>query len=70
MTTVFTSAGGTNTPTAFTTGFRPALTVAAGLSLLGVCTALALRGRRARAEAPDPNQAPTAQFADAGRPAA
>ncbi|HET9889901.1 MAG TPA: MFS transporter, partial [Mycobacterium sp.] len=58
-TTVFTAAGGTAAPVSFLAGFRPALTVVAALSLLGTCTALALRGRT-RTVAP----APTAQLAE------
>ena len=49
-TTVFTAAGGT--AATFTAGFRLALVAPAGLSLLGVCIALALRGRRAAVPAP------------------
>jgi EmrB/QacA subfamily drug resistance transporter len=44
-TAVFTANGRLGTAVTFTDGFRPALGVAAGLSLLGVLTALALRGR-------------------------
>lgn len=64
-TAVFTAADGTGTAATFTNGFRPALAVAAGLSLLGVLTALALRGRAAMAIT-----APAEQLVDAGRPAA
>jgi MFS family permease len=42
---VFTASGGLGTAAAFTAGLRPALLVAAGLSLLGALTALALRRR-------------------------
>jgi EmrB/QacA subfamily drug resistance transporter len=44
-TTVFTAGGRLGTAAQFTAGFRPALAVAAGLSLLGMLTALALRRR-------------------------
>jgi MFS family permease len=45
VTAVFTANGRIGSAVTFTDGFRPALAVAAGLSLLGVLTALALRGR-------------------------
>lgn len=41
-TAVFAANGQLGTPTSFTAGFRPALTLAAGLSLLGVVSALAV----------------------------
>jgi EmrB/QacA subfamily drug resistance transporter len=44
-TTVFTAGGRLGTAAQFTAGFRPALAVAAGMSLLGMLTALALRRR-------------------------
>jgi EmrB/QacA subfamily drug resistance transporter len=47
VTAVFTATGGLGTAAAFTAGLRPALLVAAGLSLLGALTALALRRRTA-----------------------
>ena len=42
---VFTANGHLGTPSTFTAGFRPALGVVAGLSLLGGLTAIALSGR-------------------------
>jgi EmrB/QacA subfamily drug resistance transporter len=48
-TAVFTTSDRIHTTAGFTSGFRPALIVAAGLSLLGTLTALALRGRTTRA---------------------
>lgn len=46
-TTVFTATGGTASAAGFVDGFRPALIVAAGLSLVGTLTALTLRRRTA-----------------------
>ncbi len=43
---VFTANGHLGTPVSFTAGFRPALAVVAGLSVLGAVTALAVAGRR------------------------
>ena len=43
---VFTANGHLGTPSTFTAGFRPALGVVAGLSLLGGLTAIAVSGRR------------------------
>jgi EmrB/QacA subfamily drug resistance transporter len=43
---VFTSNGHLGTAASFTAGFRPALAVVAGLSVLGAVTALAIAGRR------------------------
>jgi len=43
---VFTANGHLGTAVSFTSGFRPALTVVAGLSVLGAITALAVTGRR------------------------
>jgi len=54
---VFTANGHLGTPASFTSGFRPALAVVAGLSILGATTALAVAGRRRlpqRAAQPDP----------------
>jgi EmrB/QacA subfamily drug resistance transporter len=53
-TTVFNAHGSLASPAAVTTGYRPALAVAAGLSVLGALTALALR-RPARTAAPVPS---------------
>jgi EmrB/QacA subfamily drug resistance transporter len=50
-TTVFTASGRLGTAAEFTAGLRPALAVAAGLSLRGTLTALALRRRPRPAEA-------------------
>lgn len=64
-TTVFTAAGKLDTAT-FTAGLRPALAVAAGLSLLGMLTALALPGRTTPDEAlPAPTPAPIQDLAGA-----
>ena len=52
-TTVFTASGRLSPATAFTVGLRPALAVAAGLSALGVLTALGLR-RVPRVSIPEP----------------
>ncbi len=43
---VFTANGHLGSPLSFTAGFRPALGVVAGLSLVGAATALAVAGRR------------------------
>jgi MFS family permease len=45
---VFAAYGHLGSPASVTAGFRPALAVAAGLSLLGTLTALAITARRAR----------------------
>ena len=47
---VFAANGHIGSPTAFTSGFRPALAVVASLSLLGAVTALGVGSRRAAAE--------------------
>jgi EmrB/QacA subfamily drug resistance transporter len=52
-TAVFTASGRLGTAGTFTAGFRPALATAAGLSLLGALTALALRPA-VRRERPEP----------------
>src|SRR5207248_3612327 len=44
---VFAANGHLGTPISFTAGFRPALAVVAGLSMLGALSALAFNGRRA-----------------------
>jgi EmrB/QacA subfamily drug resistance transporter len=46
VTAVFNSQGSLADPAAVTSGFRPALGVAAGLSVLGAATAVGMRGRR------------------------
>ena len=43
---VFAANGHFGSPASITAGFRPALLVAAGMSLLGALTALAITGRR------------------------
>jgi len=43
---VFAAGGHLGSATSFTAGFRPPLAVAAGLSLLGAATALAVGARR------------------------
>src|SRR6266542_449552 len=55
---VFAANGRLGAPASFTAGFRPALTLAAGFSLLGVVSALAVGGNR-RLEAPAPPAPPT-----------
>jgi EmrB/QacA subfamily drug resistance transporter len=52
VSTVFASYGHLGAPAAFVAGFQPAVTVAAGLSLLGAVAALAAPRRRAVAVAP------------------
>jgi EmrB/QacA subfamily drug resistance transporter len=54
VTSVFAAYGGLGSAADVTSGFRPALAVAAGLSLLGALTALAITGRRAAAPVADP----------------
>jgi EmrB/QacA subfamily drug resistance transporter len=51
-TAVFAAHGHLGTPAGFDAGFRPALAVAAGLSLLGAVTGLAVAGRRRSAVEP------------------
>jgi EmrB/QacA subfamily drug resistance transporter len=51
-TAVFAANGHLGTPASFDAGLRPALAVAAGLSLLGAVTALAVHGRRRLAAQP------------------
>jgi hypothetical protein len=46
VTAVFNSEGSLAGPAAVTSGYRPALAVAAGLSVLGAAAALGLGGRR------------------------
>jgi hypothetical protein len=46
VTAVFNSRGSLADPAAVTSGFRPALAVAAGLSVLGAAVAMGIRGRR------------------------
>jgi EmrB/QacA subfamily drug resistance transporter len=49
---IFTANGHLGSPVAFTAGFKPTLTVIAGLSMLGALTALAVSRRRASVAAP------------------
>jgi MFS family permease len=57
-TAVFAANGHLGTASSFTDGFRPALTLAAGLSVAGALTALAVRGqRRPTARTPQPEVA-------------
>jgi MFS family permease len=51
---VFTANGHLGTPASFTAGFRPALAVVAGLSVLGAVTALAVTGRQRAAVVVEP----------------
>ena len=53
VTAVFTATGHLGTPEQVAAGFRPGLAVAAGLSVLGAATALAV-GRRKSGQAPPP----------------
>jgi EmrB/QacA subfamily drug resistance transporter len=56
---VFSANGHLGSPASVTSGFRPAVAVAAGLSLIGAVTALAITGRRREAAAsPGPATAP------------
>ncbi|MGZ4443744.1 MAG: MFS transporter [Nocardioidaceae bacterium] len=64
VTTMFTAHGQIGTATAFTAGFRPALLLAAGLSLLGALTALALHPTTAPATSPV-HPVPNADLLDA-----
>jgi hypothetical protein len=64
-TTVFNSRGSLASAAAITSGYRPALGVAAGLSVLGAAAALALR-RPARPATPHPR--PAAHPQPAARP--
>src|SRR5262249_16013041 len=50
-TAIFAANGALNSPTTFVAGYRPALAVLAGLSLLGALSALAVRSRRRPAKA-------------------
>jgi len=52
---VFAANGHLGTAASFTAGFRPALTVIAGLSALGAVTALAIGSRRLAVEAAQPD---------------
>ncbi|HZD68032.1 MAG TPA: MFS transporter [Actinomycetes bacterium] len=64
-TAALTATGGLGTAAAFTAGLRPALLVAAGLSLLGALTALALRSHTAPGTAVASATAPIPDLADA-----
>jgi hypothetical protein len=59
-TAVFAAHGHVGTPASFTAGFRPALAVAAGLSLLGATSALAVGHQRRRAADPVQPEIPVA----------
>ena len=65
VTAVFTATGHLGSPEAVAAGFRPALAVSAGLSMLGAVTALAVTGRRR----PSPGQ-PAARTRPAAEQAA
>jgi EmrB/QacA subfamily drug resistance transporter len=56
VTAVFNSRGSLASPAAVTSGYRPALATAAGLSVLGALTAVGL-SRRARSDVPEPAEA-------------
>jgi MFS family permease len=55
-TAVFAANGQLGTPASFTAGFRPALALAAGLSLLGVVSALAVSSNRRLPAAAQPQE--------------
>jgi hypothetical protein len=55
VTAVFNTHGSLTSPAAVTSGYRPALAVAAGLSLLGAATAIGIR-RAAQTHAAGPSQ--------------
>jgi EmrB/QacA subfamily drug resistance transporter len=57
---VFAANGRLGAPASFTAGFRPALTLAAGFSLLGVVSALAVGGNRRLEAAAQPQEPVTA----------
>ena len=66
VTAVFTATGHLGTPEQVAAGFRPALAVSAGLSVLGAATALAVTRRRpAPAQPPAGARHPAAQHATA-----
>ena len=67
-TTVFNANGSLAGPAAITSGFRPALGVSAGLSVLGAVAALGIR-RAARAAKPGPGASPAAEHAGLAVPA-
>ena len=52
VTAVFNTHGSLAGPAAVTSGYRPALAVAAGLSVLGAVTAIGIRRARTRAAGP------------------
>jgi EmrB/QacA subfamily drug resistance transporter len=62
-TAVFNARGSLAGPSAVTAGYRPALAVAAGLSIVGAVSALGIRGP-SRASATEHPGAPLARFAD------
>jgi hypothetical protein len=64
VTAVFTATGHLGSPEAVAAGFRPALAVSAGLSVLGAVTALAVtRRRRSSPDQPAARTQPAAQQA-------
>jgi EmrB/QacA subfamily drug resistance transporter len=68
-TAVFAANGHLGTPASFDAGFRPALAVAAGLSLLGAISALAVAGRRASVGSPAPAESAAPALAAEPAPA-
>jgi MFS family permease len=58
VTAVFNSRGSLAGPAAVTSGYRPALAVAAGISVLGAIAAIAMRRARAGTQPPAPAPAP------------
>jgi EmrB/QacA subfamily drug resistance transporter len=64
---VFAAAGGYASAAAFSNGFAPAIGAAAGLALAGALAALALPGRRTKAQSPPAGQMPAPQAARASR---
>lgn len=69
-TAVFAATGHLGTPASFTAGFRPALAVAAGLSVLGAISALAVGTRRLSAVAAPVPPAASSPQQDARNPSA
>jgi len=65
VTAVFNAHGSLAGPAAVTSGYRPALAVSAGISVLGAIAAIGMRRATARTELPTPDQAPASGLAPA-----
>ena len=65
VTAVFNSHGSLAGPAAVTSGYRPALAVSAGISVLGAITAIGMRRATASTEPPTPGQAAASRLAPA-----